>query len=106
MQGADLVASYNNIDKLINLVEAEVKKTVREVCKDIYKDSQVTCPVDTGFLLESGGYTDNEVYYATAYSDLVEYKQEFLRNAYLDNIDSLGPKLLDAVQRAIRKAQR
>ena len=98
--------NFNNIENLIKSLENDIEDLVQETVIDIFVDSQVNCPVEFGTLKGSGSYDKNSVKYNAAYALYVEMKKQFLRNAYLDNIEKLPEKLNETVKNAINKNSR
>jgi len=93
--------NFNNIGNLIKSLESSVEDLVQETVIDIFVDSQVNCPVESGILKGSGSYDKNSVEYNVPYASYVEMDKHFIRDAYLNNIKELPEKLHKTVQDCI-----
>ena len=98
--------NFNNIENLIKSLENDIEDLVQETVIDIFIDSQVNCPVESGTLKGSGSYDKNSVEYNASYASYVEMEKQFLRNAYLDNTNDLQEKVTKTVKDAINKNSR
>lgn len=98
--------NFNNIENLIKSLENDIEDLVQETVIDIFVDSQVNCPVESGTLKGSGSYDKNSVQYNAPYAPYVEMEKQFLRNAYLDNTNDLQQKVTKTVKDAINKNSR
>jgi hypothetical protein len=99
------VSWQSNIPQFIHLLNEEMKKESDRRAKQIYDDSQATCPVDTGFLKASGyissGTAVVTVGYSAPYAIHVDFNTGFFRNALLLNERDFMGGYIQAINRAI-----